>query len=139
MNFVVDASVAIKWYVTEIYSAEAACLLAAQNELFAPELFLLEFGNIVWKKFRDGEISESQGRHIIELVLAAGVNTTPDDYLVKAAFNGALTTGQTVYDWSYLALAVSLNCEMVTADKKFYQALETTKLKKHLLFVGDVV
>jgi predicted nucleic acid-binding protein len=38
-----------------------------------------------------------------------------------------------------LALAVALSCEFVTADEKFYQALEKTPLKANLLWIGDVV
>jgi predicted nucleic acid-binding protein len=37
-----------------------------------------------------------------------------------------------------MALALSLGCQFVTADERFYKALETTKLKKHLLWVGDI-
>jgi predicted nucleic acid-binding protein len=139
MKYVVDASVSIKWYVPEIYSPQAVLLLAPSNELFAPELLLLEFGNIAWKKSRRGEITDLQARNMMNQLLAAGVQIFSHDYLSSAALSGALQTGQTVYDWSYLALAVALNCEMVTADEKFYRALETTKLKRHLLFIADII
>lgn len=139
MKYVVDASVAVKWYLPEIYTTEAEKLLAPQNELFAPELILPEFGNIIWKRARRGDLTEAEGKQIIKDFFKVKIFRYRHKSLLPAALHGALQTGQTVYDWSYLALAVSLDCEMVTADQKFYQALETTKLKKHLLFVGDVV
>ena len=136
---VVDASTAIKWFVPETNDAEAKLLLDANKyELHAPELLTVEFGSIVWKKFRRGQLTETEAKQITNDFLRFRIQTHSHNLLL-AALNGALQTGLTVYDWSYLALAVSLDCEMVTADEKFYRALETTNLKRHLLFIADVI
>ncbi len=47
-------------------------------------------------------------------------------------------TNQTGYDWTYLALALSLGYEFVTADQRFYKALEKPRLKKYLLWIEDI-
>jgi predicted nucleic acid-binding protein len=138
MIYVVDASTAVKWYVPEEYSDEAVLLLDKQHELFAPELILPELGNIIWKKVRQGELTEAEGNKIIKAFQAAGVVTIPHTSLLSAAYTGAVLSSLTVYDWTYLALAVSLDCEFVTADEKFYRALVAPRLKKNLLWVGDV-
>jgi len=138
MNYVVDASVAVKWYVPEDNSDDAERLLDLTNELHAPELIAPEFGNIIWKKVRRGELTEKQGREIIEAFLSVPMLKYPTAPLLEVAFTGALQTAQTVYDWIYLALAISLNCQMVTADEKFYKALQTGLPAKHLLWVGDI-
>ena len=39
---ITNASVAVKWYVSEIYTAEAEKLLDASYEIHAPELILPE-------------------------------------------------------------------------------------------------
>ena len=39
---ITDASVAVKWYVSEIYTAEAEKLLDTSYEIHAPELILPE-------------------------------------------------------------------------------------------------
>ncbi|HEY0544764.1 MAG TPA: type II toxin-antitoxin system VapC family toxin [Pyrinomonadaceae bacterium] len=138
MIYVVDASTAVKWYVPEKHSDEAQLLLDTQHELFAPELILPELGNIIWKKVRRGELTEAEGNKLIKAFQAAGVSTIPHTNLLSAAYAGAVLSGQTVYDWTYLALALSMDCEFVTADQKFYRALEPTRLKRNLLWVGDV-
>jgi len=138
MNYVVDASVAVKWYVPEDNSDDAERLLDPANELHAPELIAPEFGNIVWKKIRRGELAEKKGREIIEAFLSVPMLKYPTTSLLDVAFAGALQTAQTVYDWTYLALAVSLNCQMVMADEKFYKALQHGPLAKHLVWVADV-
>ena len=51
---VIDSSVAVKWFVVELYSTEARRILDAyQNgtlSFLAPDLINAEFGNIIWKK-----------------------------------------------------------------------------------------
>jgi predicted nucleic acid-binding protein len=137
---VVDASTPIKWYVPEQNSTEAQLLLNAKMyELHAPELILIEFGSIVWKKFRRGQLTESEARQMTAEFLRVGIQIHRHSSLLQPSLTSAMLSGQTVYDWSYLTLAVSLNCQMVTADEKFYNALETTKLKRHLLFVAAVI
>lgn len=135
---VVDASVAVKWYVQENYTTEAERLLDGSFDLRAPELMLPEFGNIIWKKFQRGDLTGSEADQIINAFGKQAITFHSHQSLLKASFTGAQLSGQTVYDWSYLALAVSLSCEFVTADERFYKALETTSLKKHLIWIGNL-
>lgn len=138
MRYVVDASVAVKWYVPEIHSSEAERLLDPTHELCVPDLLFPEFGNIIWKKVTRGELTEAQGQTIIAALLAVPFVIHPTSPLLKPAFEGAARSAQTVYDWTYLALAVSLNCQMVTADDKFYRALSNGPLAGHLLWVAAI-
>jgi predicted nucleic acid-binding protein len=137
MNYVVDASVCVKWYVPEIHEEAATRLLKSGARLHAPELIHPEFANIIWKKTRKGEITPVQGEKIIASFSRLRWEMHPHGRIIKSAYAGAAETGQTVYDWTYLALAVSLSCEFVTADEKFYHALERTLLKKNLRWIGD--
>jgi predicted nucleic acid-binding protein len=138
MNYVVDASVAIKWYLPEENTDDAERLLAVDNFLHAPELILPEFGSIVWKRIRRGEMAAQKGQEIIEEFVGAPLLKYPHAPLLEAAFAGAIETAQTVYDWIYLALAVSLNCQMVTADARFYHALQASRHARHLVWVADI-
>ena len=138
MIVVVDASVAVKWYVNEIHTLEAEKLLDGSYVLHAPELILPEFGSIIWKKLRRNDLTEREANQIIDAFRSQNITMHGHTSLFKAAFNGAQISGQTVYDWSYLALAVSLSCGFVTADERFYKALKTTTLKKNLIWIGDL-
>jgi len=138
MIVVPDASVAIKWYVQEENTADAEKLLDGSFELHAPELILLEFGNIVWKKVRRKDLTSEEGSSIIKSFIRQNVTYHSHRPLLTASFIGADLSGQTVYDWSYLALAVSLSCRFVTADKRFYGAFENIRLRKHLVWIGNI-
>lgn len=137
-RYVVDASVAVKWYVPEDDSDAAGTLLDGSHELHAPDLILPEFGNIIWKKIRRGEITSAKGRQIIEAFLQVPVQKHSGAQLLEPAFETADRTTQTVYDCTYLALAVALDCEMVTVDERFYKAIGQTPLAKHTLWVADL-
>ena len=137
MNYVVDASCAIKWYIPEIYEQEATKLIRGKHRLHAPELVLPEFSSIVWKKVRRGEVTETEGEKILATFSRKRLMIYSHRRIIKSAYIGAMATGQTVYDWTYLALATSLSCEFVTADEKFYKALEKTRFKANLLWIGD--
>jgi predicted nucleic acid-binding protein len=56
-KIVVDASVAIKWYVPEIHADAAVRILEGDFVLCAPDLIGAELANAIWKKVRRAEIS----------------------------------------------------------------------------------
>ena len=139
MRFVVDASVAVKWYVPEEeFVQEAVTLLKGRHQLHVPELILPEIGSIIWKKIRRSEIPNPTGDQIIAAVARKRWTIHPHRQTFKSAFMGAAATGQTVYDWTYLALAISLSCELVTADEKFYNALAKTPFGTNLKWIGNL-
>src|SRR5438093_673998 len=79
-DLVVDAGVAIKWYIPEIHDREAKRFLSPAHTLHVPELFFPEFGNIVWKKARlltVAELTEEEGREIIGLLLSVSLTVHP--------------------------------------------------------------
>ena len=138
MRYVVDASIAVKWYVPEVHSAKAERLLDPANDLHAPDLIVPEVGNIIWKKIGRGELTEKEGGMIVAAFLGVSVVKHPMTPLLKPAFEGASRTARTVYDWTYFALALSLGCRMVTADEKFFKALRGGSLGTNLLWVADI-
>ena len=142
-DFVVDAGVAVKWYVPEVHEVESKQFLDPTLTLHVPELFFPEFGNILWKKARllkVPEISEDEGRDILRLMAAVSMTAHPTAALLEAAYDMAMGTGrQTVYDCLYLALARDLNCRFVTADRAFFDAIKVGSHAPHIHWVADVV
>jgi len=57
----------------------------------------------------------------------------------EAALDIAMRTGRTVYDSLYVALAVQMDCRLVTADEKLYNALKDGPLGDRIFWVeGDL-
>lgn len=137
-RYVVDASVAVKWYLPEIHDTEARRLLVGELELFVPDLLFPEVGNILWKRVRFGEMLATEAEAVLESLGALPLTVSPSWPLALSALTIACQTQRTVYDSLYLALAVRESAVMVTADEKFYQALQATSLKSYLMWVEDL-
>jgi predicted nucleic acid-binding protein len=116
--YVVDASVVIKWFLPEIHSDAARRLLSGPHEFFSPDLLFPEVGNVIWKKVRRGELTAEQGERLAADISTVALETVPTRGLVVDAYALAAATGLTVYDCMYLALAVRLETEMITADDR---------------------
>ncbi len=142
-DLVVDAGVAIKWYIPEVHEAEAKRLLSPTSTLHVPELFFPEFGSIVWKKVRllkVPELTEEEGQDILGLLLDVNLEVHPMAPVLESAYKIAIGPERpTVYDSCYLALALVLGCRFVTADRSFYDALKGGPHGAHLLWVADPI
>jgi predicted nucleic acid-binding protein len=142
-DFVIDAGVAIKWYVPEVHEAEAKRFLDPSYTLHVPELLFPEFGNILWKKarvLRVPEITLGEGRKIIGLLGTVALIVHPMAPLLEAAYDLAVGPERpTVSDSCYLALAHALGCRLVTADRSFYDAMRISALGSRLLWVADPI
>ena len=136
--YVVDASVAVKWFVPEIHSGHALRLLRKGFDLQAPELIQAEFGNILWKKCRAGELDGTTAGEILDNFKRSPLVVRPHGAFMKIAWEIALKRRQTFYDSLYLALAMTEKARMVTADRKFYDVLAGTSSGRHLLWIEDV-
>jgi predicted nucleic acid-binding protein len=131
-GFVVDASVAVKWFVPEALSDEAVSLLDSPRELLAPDLLYPEAGNILWKKVGRGEIEARDARDILAALVRVPLSVVPSSTLVEAALEITLVHGRTVYDGLYVALAVARDAVLVTADGRLVEALREGPLAGHV-------
>jgi len=129
---VLDASVAAKWFLPraeEPLAEEALALLrqyaGGEIELTVPDLFWAELGNILWKAVRTRRIPEKAATQALRDMLRYGLPTIGGILLAEDALTIALSTGRTVYDAMYLALAVQRESIFVTADERLVNALAT--------------
>lgn len=136
---VVDASVVVKWNFDEEHGEAARSLLDSRIGLAAPEFLRLEVGNVFWAKSHRGLITPSEARDLLTAFITQAIDLYPLAPLIPAALDIALRVRRTVYDCSYLALAIELDCPLVTADRKFYDAVAATPLAKHIHWVGDEI
>src|SRR5437773_11750749 len=115
-ELVIDASVAIKWVVDEHGTREALSLL--RHRLFAPDLLVAECANVLWKKARRYELGMEEARLAARLLQRADFELAPMRALLEPATMLAIALDHPAYDCTYLALAESLSCDLVTADQR---------------------
>ncbi len=113
---VVDASVAVKWFVDEPGTDAALALL--DHELHAPDLIYAEVANILWKKQVRGEVDPDVAACSAEALAHVQMHIEPCALLAVDAVTLAARLEHPAYDCFYLALARRMGATFVTADKR---------------------
>ncbi|MGH6895199.1 MAG: type II toxin-antitoxin system VapC family toxin [Geminicoccaceae bacterium] len=136
-RIVVDASVAVKWVLREEHGATARRVLSTR-QLLAPHLLWAEVGNTLWKRHRRRESSLEEARRMLADIRELQVTTFAHWPLLPAALDLAMSLDQTVYDCLYLALAEQRNSVMVTADRRFHEAVSSSIWADRIVWIEDV-
>jgi predicted nucleic acid-binding protein len=138
-RYVVDASVATKWYFEEEHSAEAARLLPEPAfELLAPDFIRVEVAAAAWKRVIRAEIEPDKAEEILRELTAAPIDLMQTIELVPGALRVALQVRRSVYDSIYLEHAIRSRVPLLTADRKFFDAIKAGPLSAHIAWIGDL-
>lgn len=137
-RLVIDASIAVKWYVPEIYTEIARQLLNEGNKLLAPDLIWAELGNVLVSKFRVGELSAEDVADVFRAFSRVPIDLTSSQALRQTAFDAARETRRSFYDCLYLALAVESGSLLVTAGRRFYNAIKATSWAPHCAWIEEL-
>lgn len=138
MTLVVDASIACKWFVPEPDSPAAEGVIRADPSLIAPSLIIAECGNIFWRKWRLGEISESQSKAAVARLPDYFATLVLDVELRDRAIDIALELDHPIYDAFYLALAERTDCALVTADARLRARVGATPWRSHVITLANL-
>lgn len=129
-----DASVVLKWVLPEVDSGLARGL--RERSLLAPDLLLVECANALWSQARRGLLTADEASDGLGILTATPMLLIPSRDLLPLALRLALDLGHPVYDCLYLALALTRDATVVTADRKFHdlaQAGDATRGRTALL------
>lgn len=116
---VVDASVVLKWLLEEREPKAQEVLekhLSGDDLLVAPELLHYEVGNVLVTKVK---LSSQGASDLFDHFLSLEIQTYSlgaEEY--RSSLDFAHKYKLTVYDASYLAIALALDIKLVTADRK---------------------
>ena len=121
---VVDSSVLLKWFRPEEPQAGTAVALRQayveeRLELVIPDLSAYELANVL--RYR---ASETVALQAVESLFDLRVPIhRMDRPILQRAIQEGVRYGITVYDAVFLAVAEALHLQLVTADRRFYQAI----------------
>jgi predicted nucleic acid-binding protein len=129
-TFVVDASVGAKWASPEIVEPLAdhadrflRAYVEGTVQVVVPDLFWIEIGSFLSKAAKRGQITPGLARRGLEAMLNRDFPTVPSRAVLPEALKIAVDFGRTVYDSTYVALAVATGNELLTADERTVNAL----------------
>jgi len=140
MDYVVDASVIVKWFIPEADSDKAWMLkdLLTRKEvsLYSPRYALVEVANALTLhpivKLSEDDIIDAISASEGMVILA---DLTREEW--RTAIKLAREIPTAVYDSAYLALSLNMNAKLITADSKLYARLPEN-LKLHLVLLRDL-
>ncbi len=130
MTAVVDASVAVKWFVYEPGSPAACEILTNGVTCVAPDLVLVETSNTAWKKVKRGEMTQAQGDAMVQTLSLYFDRLVPTDALLVRAYALTHRLDHPLYDCLYLALAEQEAVSLITDDQRLLKAVSRTELRK---------
>lgn len=125
---VLNASVALKWHLTEEPHAEQARELLTDwskgfFDFLAPDIFFAEIAHALTRAVRHGRLSQSEAKTILQDLLELPVQLCPSHPLLPRALEIALAYQQSAYDCLYVALAEHEKMELWTGDERLFNAL----------------
>lgn len=106
---VIDASVAVKWFLVEAGDREALALLDGDEPLIAPDLVVAEVVNAVWKWLLRGAIDTSQATDVPHALVRIFAELRPLAPLAPRALEIAAELHHPTYDCFYLARGAAGN------------------------------
>jgi predicted nucleic acid-binding protein len=127
MIYVLDSSVALKWFLAEPDSDKALRLRddarAGVHELLAPDVFPVEITHAITRAERARRITPAEGSSFAADLLTELPLLHPSLPLLPRAYAISSTARIGVYDCLYVALAEREGCELVTADDRLVRNL----------------
>jgi predicted nucleic acid-binding protein len=123
---VVDASVAVKWFVSENDADKAKSLVGSDQDLICPDLLLIEFATAMSRRTRLAEVPLADAiafRNRLPIYFSEIVRS---QLLIDDAFHLSIALKHPLPDCIYLALAIARGAHLVTADQVFLSALQGT-------------
>jgi predicted nucleic acid-binding protein len=128
---VVDASLAVKWILNEVWHHKALALLTQWEQQsvvrIAPSWFSCEVAIVLYKRVLRGDLSLAGAQLGIQSIHLAITLRDAEPATSIRALELAIALGRSAtYDAHYLALAERERCELWTADERFWNAARMT-------------
>ena len=116
---VVDASVAVKWFLAEQGRDVAMTIIRSGEALVAPDIVVFEVSNVLRRKQRQVLIEARQVTAAVETMALCFSRLVPSTELAQEAVRLSMAPDHSVYGCAYLAWAALLGAPLVTADHVF--------------------
>lgn len=129
---VVDASVILSAVLPEIHTEAALSALALVDKSYAPDLLPYETTSALCARVAREDLSVEEADAKRRELRDMPVVLSPAHDLDALAFALANEMGHSVYDCFYLALAIEMECSLLTLDRRLALAAKGANLGEYL-------
>jgi len=137
MTFVVDASVAVKWFVREPRHDRALALITPGISCVAPDLIFPEVGNALWLKRRRGEVAADQARLAIAALEGFFERIVRSEEIAVSALEIGEALDHPIYDCFYLACARHTAARLVTDDSRLIKRVQDAGMHETVIALAE--
>ncbi len=137
MIFIIDASVAVKWFVEESRHEMARELISSGVPLAAPDIALVEVANALQKKASLKQIEPDQARKALSVLNECFAELIAFADLLPAALEMSLNMRHPIYDCLYLACANMVGGRLITDDAKFSEKCKSIGTHARIILLQD--
>lgn len=137
-KLVVDASVAVQWFLPDLSTEEAVRLFDAEGDLLAPDLLPLDVAGALWKRERRAGAPTLDIRAAVAALTGGAIRLHGSLGLLPAASDIARALGHPVHDCLYLALATAEGGHVVTVDRRLLEKAAATPWSRHVVHLSDL-
>jgi predicted nucleic acid-binding protein len=136
LRFVLDCSVAVKWYVPEVLSDVADDLLAeiraGKVRVVAPDSIFAEMGHALRRHLLAGRLLGDECDLLMARFVATPIPTVPTRRLAEDAMRLTVAEKRPFYDALYVALAIREDLRVLTVDGGMIQSFAKLNRTVHL-------
>jgi len=130
--YIPDASVAVKWFLTEESRDEAIQLLESNTKFVAPDYLKVEFDAVLSKWNRSGRLNFDTSIEIRKLFRRIQIHYVEYSFISQLAFEYSSRIPITHYDALYLVTAKLYESVMITYDWKLANSVRETELQEYV-------
>jgi predicted nucleic acid-binding protein len=137
--YVIDTSIAVKWYIPEALAAEARRYMGKAIDRHAPDYLPAEAASVVLKRVRTRDpglrLTPDEGGMVLAALKTAPIQLHATVPMIDPAFALAAEVGSSLYDGLFLALAIRLGGQLVTADEKLFTKVQASPHAAHIRWI----
>jgi predicted nucleic acid-binding protein len=138
VTLVVDASIALKWFLPyEPLADRAVSIVRDGTPLIAPDILVAEVCNAAWRLARLGRFKQDQVAEIAAILPRFFDALVGAADLAPRAVAIARELDHPVYDCLYVTLAEERRARLVTADTRLLEKLQQTRWEPNAQDLGD--
>ena len=137
MTVVVDANVAVYWTVEAPLSEKAVKVLRLEKSIIAPDLIIAEVTNALYMQVKDRLDKVERAMDGLEFLPRWFAELVPSHSLRNRAMGLALELEHPAYDCFYLALALSRQVTLISADGRFLRKAAAKGYRKLIAHLED--
>jgi predicted nucleic acid-binding protein len=136
---VLDANVAVRWFVDLPHKRQARAIAESGQTLLAPDLLIAEVANTLWRYVKAGDYELDHAAASMASLPSFFTGIVSSMSLAEGGLRMAKSLDHPVYDCLYAVLAVDRRATFITDDRRFAEKLRAGRHLPNVKLLEEIV